>query len=130
MEKDNRILIGSIVIIVLVVISFNFSITGSVVKEYSSVRIRVSPEVVNAGEVVYVDVEGGVNGVNNRADFIYAIDDLRVGSKENICGDGAKCSGVVSFSYVISPGWERGVYYVVVFDYAAGEFVQEEFTVV
>lgn len=130
MERDNRILIGSVIIIVLVSISFNFSFTGGVVKDVSGGKIKVSPEVINSGDVVYFDVFGGVKGINNKADFIYAIDDLRKSSKKDICGEGHKCTGDISFSYFIPPNWESGIYYVVFFDYASGEFIKKGFTVV
>ena len=130
MDRESRILIGSVFIIVLVAISFNFSFTGSVVSDNPKVMIDISPEIVTPGEVIYVDISPGIEGINNRADFVYAIDDLRKGSKTLICGEGTKCLSETSFSYVIPQSWESGVYYVAIFDYDSGKFIEEEFTVV
>ncbi|MEK6826689.1 MAG: hypothetical protein AABX90_03600, partial [Nanoarchaeota archaeon] len=120
MDRESRILIGSVFIIVLVAISFNFSFTGSVVSDNPKVMIDISPEIVTPGEVIYVDISPGIEGINNRADFVYAIDDLRKGSKTLICGEGTKCLSETSFSYVIPQSWESGVYYVAIFDYDSG----------
>ena len=130
MNKDNLILFGSIIILIGSALFFDFNTTGSAVQEYTTTSIDVSPGIIPAGDLLYIDVKTGNKGINNKADFIYAIDNLRKGSKENICGDGAVCTGDISFSYVVSLGWERGIYKMVLYDYDSESFVERKFTVV
>ena len=130
MDKDNKILIVSVIIIILVALSFNFNIpTGAVTKDYPTISITISPDIVQAGDIVYIDIKAGKSGINNRADFIYAIDNLRKSSKTNICGNAPKCTGDLSFSYVTSPTWESGIYYIAVYDYDSETFIKKEFTI-
>ncbi len=132
MDKDIKIIIGSVIIIVVTALFSNYGSTGAVVRDLraSFVDIRISPNVIHAGDVMYIDIYSGSKGINNRADFVYAIDDLRKGSKQNICGDGDVCVGDVSFSYVTSLTWEPGIYKIVLYDYDTESFVEERITVV
>jgi len=130
MNKDNKILIGSVIIIIIVALSFNINTpTSSIIKNYPTTSITISPDTVQAGNIIYIDIKTGSKGINNKADFIYAIDNLRKSSRINICGNGPKCTGDFSFSYVTSSTWEPGIYYVAIYDYDSESFVKKEFTI-
>lgn len=131
MEKDNRILIGAIFIflILFIVVGSRFNgVSGNVVLEDSKTSIFISPEVVSNGEIIYVTVTPGKEGVNEKVSFYQAEDDLRKTSVNRLCNS-HKCYGKGSFSFDIPSSWESGVYYVKVYDYEIQGFVVEDFTI-
>jgi len=130
MKRDDKILFGAIVIVLLLffVVGFNFDgFTGSVVRD-SGTKIIISPKVVSNGEIIQISVSPSSKGVNVKTSFYQAEDDLRKISVNKLCNS-YKCSKDGSFSFVIPNSWESGVYYVKVYDYGLKDFVIEDFTV-
>ena len=106
MEKDNKILFGAILIILIAMLSLNFNdlITGNVSKESVS-KVIVSPSEVARGEVITVEVTPGPEGVYNRWAWIYNVrdgGDLRLtGTAKRMCGNQAVCYDPLTIIYLI-----------------------------
>ena len=104
MEKDNKILFGAILIILIAMLSLNFNniLTGNVSKESVS-KVVVSPNEVTRGEVITVEVTPGPEGVYNRWAWIYnAEKDLRLtGTAKRMCGNQAVCYDPLTITYLI-----------------------------
>ena len=128
MEKTNRILIGAVFILVIALVSFNYSnITGNVIE--SKTKISITPEVINSGQKIYVTVNPGSKGIHNKACFYQAEDDLRRGCTydRQICNS-YKCEEISTFSFSTS-GWESGIHYVKIFDYDKKDYAKAYFTI-
>ncbi|MEK6934248.1 MAG: hypothetical protein AABW46_00035 [Nanoarchaeota archaeon] len=127
MNRESKILIGAVIIIIIAIFSFNSGITSFSVKE-SSGSIIISPKSVSAGENIIVTVIPGFEGVNNKVSFYNAEDDLRKDSVE-LCKGSFRCEKESSINYWVSNSWDPGVYYVKVYDYNRKGFIIEDFTI-
>ena len=131
MEKDNKLLFGAIfVLLALFLVAGKFNgITGNASVESVDTQIIISPYTASVGETIYITVIPGSEGVNQKTSFYQAEDDLRKYSSDKLCNN-YKCTDESSFSFVIPSSWERGVYYVKVYDYGTKSFVVEDFTII
>lgn len=103
MDKDNKILLSAILIILVALVSFNFGdITGKIVKD--STVVAVSPSEVTAGEYITVYVNPGSDGVKNVA-YVYRENDVRIPATINLCGS-SKCEDEISVTYKILNNWD------------------------
>ncbi|MEK6952906.1 MAG: hypothetical protein AABX29_07880 [Nanoarchaeota archaeon] len=126
MERESKIILGAIIIILIAIFSFNLGITGFSVKEFSN--INISPKVLTSGSMILITVYPGLEGVNNNLNFYNAEDDLRKASIE-LCEGDYKCSEETTISHWVPDGWKPGVYYVKVYDYNRKDFIMEDFTI-
>ena len=130
MHKDNKVLVGSVFIIIIAIIAFSNmeNITGHGVRESEKTFITLSPEVTLHGERIHITISTGPEGVNNKAGIFNLIDNLRVG-EILICKGSYKCSGKFSTTYVISNALEEGVYEIKVYSYDQEEFISKRLTI-
>ena len=104
MNKDNKVLLGAILIILVALVSFNFGdITGKAVSEGSIVAI--SPKTVTAGEYINVYVKPGSKGVEKLA-YIYREGDIRMAGTISLCRT-SKCEEEVDVKYKILDIWDN-----------------------
>ena len=136
MEKDNKVLISAILIILVALVSFNFGdITGKAVKENTVVAI--SPLEVTAGETITVYVKPGSNGVEKLA-YVYSKKGIRLPGTISLCRS-SKCEDVLSVEYKIIDTWDNNEgwdfrekskgYYVKVIDSRTEDYSTASFTV-
>ena len=87
MDKNNKILLGAILLIFVTLLSFNINtITGEITKENKKVpSVTVSPKVADAGERVTVSVWTGADGINRKA-CLYD-DNSRVTCTNRVCSE-------------------------------------------
>lgn len=120
MNKDNKILVLAIFIVLVAIFSFSFDdiITGKVTKESIS-KVMITPNEVMRGETITVEVIPGPDGTYNRWAWIYragAKNDLRLtGTAKRMCGTQSVCYEPVTFTYLISGDENKfpdGKYYV------------------
>ena len=130
MKKDDRILVGAIVVVLLLIIAaFNFqNPTGAVTSGLSGTAISISPNAVYPGESIFITVSPGIQGVNEKVSFYQAEDNLRKISVDKLCNTHV-CTLDSNFNFAIPSNWEHGVYYAQVYDYDSKSFVREIFTV-
>lgn len=126
MNKSNRILIGAIFILVVALVSFNYSITGNIIKDKTVVSI--SPEVINSGQKIYITVNPGPKGVYKKACLYHASNNLRKTCTYRVCGGTYKCLDTSTFSFG-THSLESGIYYVKLFDYNINDYVKAHFTI-
>jgi hypothetical protein len=128
LDKNNKILLGAILLIFMTIISFNINtITGDLTKEGKKVpSVTVSPKVVVPGERVTVSVWTGADGINERA-CLYD-DNSRVACTNRVCSDSPenldrayKCYSTgkeqVKFNFATSTSLPSGIYSICVWDY-------------
>lgn len=126
MDKNNKILLGAILLIFITLLSFNLNtITGDITKEGKKVpSVTVSPKVVAPGERVTASVWTGAGGISKKA-CIYD-HNTRVFCVNRVCSDspvdrGYKCYSTdkeqIKFSFVPSTSLSDGVYSICVWDY-------------
>ena len=126
MDKNNRVLIGAVLLIFVTLLSFNLtSLTGSSTKEGKVPSVSVSPNVAEAGDRLTVSVISGELGVNEKA-CIYD-GNSRVACTSTVCNNNVqkenrhfKCLSSVNqiqFNIATSTSLESGVYSVCVWDY-------------
>jgi len=129
-KNENRVLIFSLIIVVLlIVVTLNSNISGYAVSDFSRSNIEVSPNVVYQGDKIIITVHPSNDGINGKASFYNLEDNLRKTSVDGLCNS-YRCSDSLSFSFFIPNNWENGIYYVQVYDYGSEDFVKEEFTVI
>jgi len=128
MDRENRIIVGTVFVIFIAIISSNFGISGQIIRN-SETEIKVAPDAVYVGQKVYIDIYPGSLGVNQKISFYQAEDNLRKDSTYIVCGVNFKCYDDTSFSYVIPTSWEPGIYFANVYDYGTKSYVKQEFTV-
>ena len=130
MNKENKTLVTAIVIIALLaVITLNVeNPAGQVTREFKETRVDISPEALSPGESLLITVHPGTDGINQKASFFQAEDNLRRYSISDICGS-YKCTKQTSFNFVIPLSWENGIYYIQIYSYGTNSFVKKEFTV-
>lgn len=136
MEKDNKILLGAILIILITLVSFNFGdITGKVVKEGTVVSI--SPATVTAGDYITVYVKPGSKGVESSA-YFYRIDGTRIPATVKLCGE-SRCTKETTIRYKLTDSWDNNAdwaygitskgYYVKVQDWKVESYKTASFVV-
>ena len=94
MNKDTKILLVALVIIVVGALSLNYTdMTGKTISDYTT--IAVSPKIIKAGESLTLDITPGKQGVYSEIEF-YRVgeNDMRLGEyTPEICGlDRCSCS--------------------------------------
>ena len=131
MERDNRILVGAIVVFLIIfVVGVKFGgVSGHAVLDNSLSSIKVSPKVVSVGQIIQISVLPGSAGVNGKVSFYQAEDDLRKYSVTKLCNSYV-CKDEGSFSFIVPSNWEVGVYYAKIYDYSTKSFVLDDFTVI
>ena len=129
MNKDNKILVITIfIVLILFIFSFPFGITGAATANIAKTTIQISPKAVTPGEIIYVTINPGPEGVNEKINFYQAEDNLRKISINKLCND-YKCFESSTVSFTIPTNWEYGIYNIKIYDYGINNFVQEEFTI-
>jgi len=120
MDKDNKILLIAILIMLVSIFSFSFNevLTGKVTKESVS-SVTVKPSEVMRGSIITVNVEPGPNGVDNRWAWVYRegeTADRRVaGTAKRMCGTQSVCYDSITFTYLIEGNEDKfsdGKYFV------------------
>jgi len=114
MDKDNKVLLAAVLVILVALVAFNFGdITGKAVKD--STVIAVSPTVVKFGEydtvkMVTIKVMPGEDGVDTKMS-LYKVDGFKVGGETvNICTESI-CREETTLTYKLDSGLEAGKYY-------------------
>lgn len=126
MDKDFKIIIAAIILILAIAFAAsNYNITGRVTG--SDTLVRVTPAVVNAGELINIEVTPGNLGVH-KTYYICRDEFLCHANAGMHCGS-FKCSKPLTASYKTWSSWD-GVYYIKIFDYGKNEFVKSYFTVI
>ena len=120
MDKNNRVLIGVILLIFITLLSFNLtSITGLSTKGKTVPSVSVSPKVAEAGERLTISVWTGKLGMHEQA-CLYDTDS-RVSCTRRACSGNYKCYSTdtkqVSFNFAPATSLTPGVYSVCVWDY-------------
>ena len=131
MNKDNRILVGAILVFLILFFigTRPNGVSGNAILDSSGTSLSISPETVSVGQTIYITVIPEAEGVNQKTSFYRAEDDLRKYSVDSLCNN-YKCTEESSFSFIIPNSWEDGVYYAKVYDYGAKSFIVEDFTIV
>jgi len=136
MNKDNKVLLGAILIILVALVSFNFGdITGKAVSEGSIVAI--SPKTITAGEYINVYIKPGSKGVEQLA-YLYREDGARLPGTINLCST-SKCDEEINVKYKIIDTWDNNEkwdineitkgYYIRVNEYKQDSYKTASFTV-
>jgi hypothetical protein len=135
-KKDNSVIFvfSVLALFVVALVGFNFEsmTTGAILNSKTSVRI--TPEFVNAGQYVTVNVDPGRECVNSVVGF-YDDSDSRKATVTSKVGSYRKVCQAFSARYKTSPLWkpaedESGLYFVKVFDYEKEDYITKTFTVV
>jgi len=115
MDKDNKVLLAAVLIILVALVAFNFGdITGKAVKDDGTV-IAVSPTTVKFGEydtmkLVTIKVIPGKDGVDTVMS-LYMVDGFKVsGETVNICTDSI-CREEATLTYKLDSELKPGKYY-------------------
>jgi len=120
MDKDNKVLLMAIFVILVAIFSFSFNdvMTGRVTKESVS-SVTVTPSEAMRGSIITVNIEPGPEGVYNRWAWIYregATADKRVaGTAKRMCGTKSVCYDSITFTYLIEGNEDKfsdGKYFV------------------
>ncbi|MBI2671590.1 hypothetical protein HYX16_01520 [Candidatus Woesearchaeota archaeon] len=126
MEKDNKILLGAVLIMLVAMLSFNFdSITGKAAGSGSGVSVSVDPsrlyfsaEGLERGSLpvtVTVRVKDGYveNGLDSGGLELFRANGKRIGGRgADICRTSSKCGkGTYTILYKFDSGLEEGDYY-------------------
>ncbi len=129
LRKENKtLIIAVIIVILLVIVSFkNNGITGLVTSDISNSQLAVSPSIVRVGEPIFITVNPGSEGVNQKLSFYQLEDSLRKRSID-LC-DNPICYDSTSLSFTIPTNWEHGVYRITIYDYSLHDFLSAEFTI-
>lgn len=116
MQKENKVLFGAVLILLVAIISFSFSgITGQTVSSGEVTKLYVDKSIVTAGDMIKLTIKPGSDGVDQDIDFYHANDDTRVAqSAAQVCGQ-YKCFNDVTVEFRVPGSWE-GDYYVRVAD--------------
>ena len=130
MDKDTKVLLMAVVIILVALVSFNLTdLTGKVTKG-STATITVSPSVVTfakneVAKMVTIKVSPGKEGINRKLEFYIVRSgstDTRVGTESvNICRT-STCYEDVTVSYRLNSGLS-GKYYFIARDRRGVEIV-------
>ncbi len=138
MNKDIKILMVALIIIIIGAVSFNYvNITGKTTSDYTTMTI--SPKLVKAGEMVHITVNPGLQGTYQEIEFYRVHNDLRVGRQlAKIC-KAAKCFEKTTISYKISDAWDNNDkwdydivskdYYARAYDVYSGIWVKSYLTI-
>lgn len=132
MEKDNKILVGAVIIILVALVAFNLSkITGQVTKETTT--ITVNPKIIGAGDIISISVVPGSEGAENEMRIYYEDENgnliRKVQQHEMDRKTGGRLTRGITFSYRTYSTWVDGKYYVVVEDKATGEDIFASFKI-
>ena len=128
MDKDNKVLLGTVFIIIVALFFSHFNdITGASVSKRGNIHIIISPDIVAQGQRIYITITTDSEGVNKNVEFYHLADNLLVGSLD-LCSS-SSCSGDFSTSYVIPQSWHEGVYGAKIYSYTSDSFVTETFTI-
>ena len=137
MNKDSKVLLVALFIIMVGAISFNYAnITGKTISDYT--EMTVSPKLVKAGESIYITVKPGKQGVHQDVEFYRTDLDLRVGYVAKVCKE-ANCFEKTTVKYDLSDTWGDNAewdydviskdYYAKVYDIYSGQWVKSYFSV-
>lgn len=114
MDKDNKVLLSAVLVILVALVAFNFGdITGKAVE--SNTVIAVSPTSVSFGEydtikLLTIKVSPGKDGVDTKM-YLHQENGFRVGGETvNICPD-SLCYDEVTLTYKLDSGIESGRYF-------------------
>ena len=120
MNKDTKILLMAVVIILVALVSFNFNdITGRIISNSEVTTLAVSPTKIDFGpndiaKMITIRVSPGFNGINKKI-MMHRVEtggyDSQITSETaNICTD-SLCYDDVTISYRIDSGLKDGKYY-------------------
>ena len=121
MDKNNRVLVGAVLLIFVTLLSFNLdTITGlSTQNKINTPSVSVSPKVIQAGNRLTVSAWTGKLGINEKACLYDS--SVRVSCTENVCQGNYKCYSTdkspVKFNFATSTSLPSGVYSICVWDY-------------
>ncbi len=124
MDKNNRVLIGAVLLIFVTLLSFNLdTITGLSTKDKNIPSVSISPKVVQPGSRITVTVWTGKLGMNEKACLYDS--NARVSCTNNACAGNYKCYSTdkqpVSFNFATSTSLDSGVYSLCVWDYSLAQ---------
>ncbi|MBS3095111.1 hypothetical protein J4231_00355 [Candidatus Woesearchaeota archaeon] len=128
--KDNKVLvIGLLIVFVIALLVLNFGkFTGSVTKESPTTVVTITPDKLNAGEYLNINLIPGKDGAYREYHICSAYNDACIARPRFFCNQ-FRCEEPVTTKYKSWAGWEPGVYYVKVFDYGAKNYARAYFTI-
>lgn len=124
--KDHQYILGGIFIVLLGGLVFNLdNITGNATRD--DAYLQISPTVIQQGDVMYVKIGPGPEGVG-KTYGIYANGNRIVSKSENLCeNDQYRCYDDMSFDIPIY--LEEGIYTIKIYDYTGSEYLERDFSV-
>jgi hypothetical protein len=137
MNKDTKVLLMAVVIILVALVSFNMSdLTGKIIKNSENAQLIISPTLVTFGKhdtarMITIQVSPGKNGINQKL-WLYRGDGRNTQADSttvNICTSSI-CYDDVTVSYRVDAGLKDGKYYFKAERENTGQkFVSNEFEV-
>ena len=151
MNKDAKVLLIALVIIIVGALSFNYTnITGKTTSDYTT--ITISPNIVKAGEYINLDINPGLRGVFSEIEVYISgkTDIVLSGYSPKMCKSDPddpnrcscssnKCYEITTVPYKIPKTWDNNggwdyttnskTYYARVYDIYSGLWVKAHFTV-
>lgn len=116
MQRENKVLFGAVLILLVAIISFSFAgITGQTVSSGEVTKLSIDKSIITAGDLIKLTIKPGSDGTGQDIDFYSAKDDTRAAeSAAQICGQ-YKCFNDVTVEFMVPGSWE-GDYYARVAD--------------
>ena len=139
MEKNTKTILLAIFILLIAIVSFNFTgMTGELVRNKEVLKIISHPNgIVHRGDVIRVKVTPTRDGVDNRYMWIYRSNGARMSnSKAWVCGRfGSVCykPSEVTYRYLGTYDkqvWPEGTYIIRVKNHRTGENIDVRFRLV
>ena len=139
MEKNTKTVLLAVFILLIAIISFNFTgMTGEVTRSKNVLKIVSHPDgIVNRGETIRISVTPTTDGVDNRYMYIHRTNGARIqNTKAWVCGRyGNVCykPSVVSYNSLDTYDkvkWSLGTYIIRTKNHKTGKNIDLKFTLV
>jgi hypothetical protein len=136
MEKNAKTILLAVFILLIAIVSFNFTgMTGEAVKDKDVLKITSHPNgIVHKGEVIRVKVTPTKEGVDNRYMYIYTSTGIRkISSKAWVCGRwGNACykPSEVIYNALGTDAWAEGDYFIRAKNHKTGKNIDVQFRLV
>ncbi len=136
MEKNTKTILLAVFILLIAIVSFNFTgMTGEIIRNEDVLKIISHPDgIVHKGEVIRVNVTPTKEGVDNRYMYIYTSTGIRkMSSKAWTCGRwGNVCykPSEVVYNALGTDIWYEGNYIIRVKNHKTGKNIDVKFKLV
>ena len=110
MERNNKTLLIAVLIMLLALVSLNFSNISGKVGGSENVIVRVSPSNIRVPDSVNLYVDAAGVSIDSTT-HLYRSDGSRASVTNRICKS-SFCTGIVSSKYFIDSRIEPGVYFI------------------